>query len=364
MATLPANAGHPTLVNWAKFLDPNGKPYKLAELLNQSNELLQYLHWMEGNLVTGHKAAVRAGLPSVIFRKFYQGVPVSKTDRAVIEDVCAMQEARSEVDLDLATLNGDSAAFRMSEALGFFEAMSQACAQNLIYGDQSITKDGITGLTPRYNSLSASINTSVNILDAGGTGTDNTSVWLVVAGNETITGIFPKGSQAGLQHFDLGEIDAFDSTSAQGNRFRALAERWVWKYGFHIKDWRYAVRIANIDVSDLVSQSGTQVPGVPPTGSATQLIYMMIKAMARIPSMGMGTPMFLASRTVKEMLSIAALNKSQNALSFSAATDQFGGVAPGSVGGTGTGLQGGKLLFQGVPVLTVDRLLSTEARVV
>lgn len=364
MATLPANAGHPTLVNWAKFLDPNGKPYKLAELLNQSNELLQYLPWKEGNLPTGEKAAVRAGLPSAQFRRFYQGVAVSKSDRAIIEDVCAMLEARSEVDKDLAELNGDVGAFRLSEALAFVEAMGQTCAQNLIYGDQSLTKDGITGLTPRYNSLSVSNNTSANILDAGGTGSDNTSVWLIVAGAETITGIFPKGSQAGLQHFDLGEIDAFDGTSAQGNRYRALAERWVWKFGMHIKDWRYAVRIANIDVSDLVSQSGTQVPGVPPTGSATQLIYLMIKAMARIPSMGMGTPMFLASRTVKEMLSIAALNKSQNALSFSPAVNQFGTVAPGSVGGTGTGLKGGQLMFQSVPVLTVDRLLATEARVV
>lgn len=362
MATLPANAGHPTLVNWAKFLDPEGKPYKLAELLNQSNELLQYLPWKEGNLPTGEKAAVRAGLPTVQFRRFYQGVAVSKSDRAIIEDVCAMQEGRNEIDKDLADLNGDTAAFRMSEAVGFIEAMAQACAQQLIYGDQSLNKDGITGLTPRYNSLSASNNTSANILDAGGTGSNNTSVWLVVAGPETVTGIFPKGSQAGLQHFDLGEIDAWDGASAQGNRFRAYAERWVWKYGMHIKDWRYAVRIANINVADLIAQTNTQSNAIP--SPATLLIKLMIKAFARIPSMGMGTPMFLTSRTVKEMLAIQAMDKGQNALGFGPGIDQFGKVGPGSVAGSGTGLAGGQLLFQGIPVLTVDRILSTEARVV
>lgn len=356
MATLPANAGHPTLVNWAKVLDPNGKAYDVAELLNQSNELMRYMPWIEGNLPTGHKAAVRAGLPTVQFRRFYQGVSVSKTDRAIIEDVCAMQEGRNEIDQDLADLNGDQAAFRLSEGLGFVEAMTQTCAQNLIYGDASLNKDGITGLTPRYNSLSASNNTSANIIDAGGTGTDNTSVWLVVWGNETVTGIFPKGSKAGLNHEDLGVIDAFD---ASNKRFRAYAERWVWKYGLHVKDWRYVVRIANIDVSDLVGQTGTQA-----STAATLLIKLMIKAFARIPSMGMGSATFLASRTVKEMLSIQALDKSQNAIAFGPGVDQFGKVAPGSVGGTGTGLSGGQLYFQGVPVLTVDRILGTEARVV
>ena len=80
--------------------------------------------------------------------------------------------------------------------------------------------------------------------------------------------------------------------------------------------------------------------------------------------MGMGTPMFLASRTVKEMLSIGALDKSQNALSFTDAVNQHGAVAPGSVAGQGTGIQGGTLRFMGVPVVTVDQLLATEARVV
>lgn len=365
MATLPANAGHPTLVNWAKFLDPNGKPYKLAELLNQSNELLQYIPWMEGNLATGHKAAVRAGLPTVQFRRMYQGVPVSKSDRAIIEDVCAEQVGRNEIDRTLAELNGDVAAFRMSEALGFVEAQAQACAQALVYGDQSANKDGITGLTPRYNNIAAvngvTFNTAANIIDAGGTGSNNTSVWLVVMGSDTVTGIFPKGSKAGLQHEDLGLIDAFDINN---NRYRAYAEAWTWQYGFHIKDWRYAVRIANINVSDLINRTGTQVPGIPPTGSATQLIYLMSKAMQRIPSMGMGMPLFLASRTVKEMLSIQALDKSQNALSFRDALNQFGTQGPGSSGGTGTGLTGGRMEYMGIPILTVDRLLSTEARVV
>jgi len=357
MAQLPVVPGHSTLVDVAKSFDPQGNVAVVAELLNQSNEIIQYMPFNEGNLPTGHKAVVRAGLPNVQLRRFYQGVASSKSGRATIEDVCAMQEGRDEIDKDLAELNGNVNAFRLSESMAFVESMNQTFAQQIMYGDTSTNKDGVLGLTPRYNSLSASVASSANIINAGGSGADNTSVWLVVWGKETITGIYPKGSKAGLEQEDLGIQDAFDNQVPPA-RYRAYMERWVWKYGLHVKDWRYAVRIANIDVSDLVQQNNTQLNTAP-----TLLIKLMVKAMARIPSMGMGSATFLASRTVKEMLAIQALDRSQNALSFSASLDQFGRVTAGSVAGTGTGIRGGQLLFQGVPVLTVDAILGTEALV-
>lgn len=355
MATMPlVSSGRNTLIDIAKSFGPDGKVATVAELLNQSNELIQYMNFIEGNLPTGHKGVVRTGLPTVQLRSFYRGVKVSKSGRATIEDVCAMLEGRNEIDKDLADLNGNAPAFRLSEGLSFIESMNQSFAQQLMYGDTTSNPDGVLGLTPRYNSLSAT--NGQNIIDAGGSGSDNTSVWLVVWGENTVTGIYPKGSQAGLTQQDLGEIDAFDENS---DRFRAYAELWKWKFGLHVKDWRYAVRIANIDVSDLTGQTGTQA-----VTAATWLNKLMIKALARIPSMGMGTATFMASRTVKEMLSVAALDKSQNALSFTQAVNQYGTVAPGSVAGQGTGIQGGQLQFMGVPVLTVDQILATEARVV
>lgn len=356
MATLPLVSGRNTLLDVAKSFGPDGKVATVAELLNQSNEMLPYMNFIEGNLPTGHKGVVRTSLPNVQLRSFYKGVKVSKSGRATIEDVCAMAEGRNEIDKDLADLNGNTSAYRLSEGLAFVESMNQKFAQQIVYGDTSVNADGVLGLTPRYNSLSANVPSSKNIIDAGGSGSDNTSVWLVVFGENTVTGIYPKGSEAGLVQQDLGEIDAFDENN---DRFRAYAELWKWKFGLHVKDWRYAVRIANIDVSDLAGQTGTQA-----ITAATWLNKLMIKSLARIPSMGMGTPVFLASRTVKEMLSIGALDKSQNALSFTDAVNQFGTVGAGSVAGQGTGIQGGQLRFMGVPVLTVDQILSTEARVV
>jgi hypothetical protein len=349
MATLPSKAGAVTMTDIARSIDPDGKPAKLVELMTQANEILIDMTFIEGNLPTGHQSSIRVGLPAPTWRKLYQGVQPTKSIRAQVTDTCGMLEARNEIDVDAANLNGNTAEFRLSEAMGEIEGMNQSLGETLIYGDTSVNPERFTGLTPRFNTVSASVPTSQNVIDAGGTGSNNSSVWLVVWGPNTITGIYPKGSSAGLDHKDLGEIDAFD---ANNDRYRAFADLWKWKVGLAVRDWRYVVRICNINMTDLVAQTGTQAPT-----AATALMKLMIRAQSRIPMMGMGKPVFYANRTVKEFLSVAALDKSNTAVKVVEATNQFGDVAPGSV-------NNGSMQFFGTPIRTIDRLLSTEARVV
>lgn len=344
-ATL-GQGGKVTLLDFAKSIDPDGKTAAVVELLSQTNEILTDMLWIEGNLPTGHRTTVRTGLPTPTWRKLYQGVSPTKSIRAQVDDTCGMLEDRSEIDKDVAELNGNTPQFRLSEAQAHLEGMNQGMATALIYEQQSVNPERITGLAPRYNTLSASVPTSQNVISAGGSGSDNTSVWLVAWGSNTIHGIFPKGSKAGIVHDDLGLIDAFDTDN---KRFRAYADHWQWKCGLSVRDWRYAVRICNIDVSDLVAQSGTQA-----NTAATWLHKLMLRAMARIPSMKMGRPVFYANRTVREMLSIGALDKSNAALAIQSAVNQFGVVTPGSA-------NDGTLTFFGVPVRTVDQILNTEA---
>lgn len=347
MATLP-KAGAVTLLDFAKSLDPDGNTATVVELLNQSNEVLTDMKWIMGNLTTGHLTTVRTGLPQVVWRRLYKGVPAGKSQRAQVTDTTGMLEARSEVDKAVADLADNVSAFRLSEAQAFLESMNQAMTQTLFYGDSTINPERFTGLATRYSSLSAG--NGGNIIDAGGTGSDNTSMWLLIWGENTVTGIFPKNSKAGIEHTDLGVIDAFDDATPPA-RYRAYSDHWVWKCGISLRDWRYAVRIANIDISDLVGQTGTQA-----TTAATWLPKLMVKAMARVPNMGMGAAVFYGNRTVKEMLSIMAMDKTVNILSLQEGLNQLGQVSPGSVGN-------GKLALLGVPIRTVDSLLSNETRV-
>src|SRR3990172_1769088 len=200
MATLGTNVL--TLADWAKRLDPDGKVPSIVELLSQTNEILMDMQWIEGNLPTGHRTTVRTGLPTAAWRLLNQGVTPSKSRTVQIDEATGMLEAWSEVDKDLAELNGNTAAFRLSEAQAFIESMNIEMAQTLFYGNSSTSPEEFTGLAIRYSDLSA--DNAQNIVSGSGVGADNSSIWLVCWGANTVHGIFPKGSKAGLVHEEIG----------------------------------------------------------------------------------------------------------------------------------------------------------------
>ena len=193
-----------TLLDVAKRLDPDGGAADIAELLNTDNEMLIDMPWIEGNLPTGHRVTVRTGLPDVAWRKLNQGVPQSKSTTAQIDESCGMLEAFGQVDIDLAMLNGNTAAFRMGENRGFIEAMNQEMQSTLIYGDTSVNPERFLGIAPRFGDITGPENAE-NIIDASGSSTDNTSIYLVGWAPHTVHGIYPKGSKAGLIHDSWNE---------------------------------------------------------------------------------------------------------------------------------------------------------------
>ena len=338
MAVLSSN--NLTLADWAKRTDPEGRVPVIAELLSQSNEILEDCVFKEGNLPTGERVVIRTGLPAVYWRALNQGIPNSKSTTAQVDEACGILEARSEVDKDLAMLNGNTAQFRLSEDVAFLEAMNQTQATTMFYGNPAIEPKSFLGLAARYSSTPGGSGIGQNILEGGGTGSDNTSVYLVVWGDNTVYCPFPKGSTAGLMHEDLGEQTVYDGN----NRLQAYATRYQWKNGLVVKDWRYVVRIANIDASDMSNASGTQA-----STASTQLIKLMTRALYRIPNMAMGRAAFYMNRTVHGGLSIQAMDRAQNVLSVQQGLNQFGN--PYSW-----------LSFLGVPCRRVDALINAEAR--
>lgn len=334
MATLSTTAL--TLADWAKRLDPDGRVPVVAELLSQSNEILQDAKFMEGNLPTGHRVVIRTGLPAVYWRSINQGVPGSKSTTAQVDEAVGMLEAYCRVDKDLAELNGNTAQFRLSEDTAFLEAMNQAQASTMFYGNPATDPRQYLGLAPRYGAISGAGN-SQNIIDAGGTSSNNTSIWLTVWGDNTCFCTFPKGSKAGLIHEDQGVLTVYDSSN---NPYQAYQTHYQWKNGLVVKDWRYVVRICNINTANLVANT-----------AAADIIALMSRALDRIPNWGMGNAAFYMNRTVYSILRLQALQKSNYALGVEQALNQFG--TPQSW-----------LNFEGVPLRRVDQLLNTEARVV
>jgi hypothetical protein len=324
---------NPTLLDVARRTDPDGKIAAIAELLHDMNPILEDMPFKEGNLPTGHKHTIRTGLPDVYWRMLNEGVPASKSTTKAITDGCGMLEAYSEVDKDVAKLNGNTKEYRMSEDMAFLEAMNQEMASTLFYGNTDVDPEKFIGLAPRYSATSTDEdNSGYNVIDGGG-GDDgeNTSIWLVGWGINSVFGIYPKGSKAGLNMDDLAEQLDKDSNNKMK---RVLVSHFKWDIGLCVRDWRYVVRIANIDVADLAG------------ASAAGLVDLMIDAIERLPasatSGGMVRPVFYCNRTIMTYLRKQIKDTSNVNLTI----DSVAGKQVVS--------------FDGVPVRRCDAILNTE----
>ena len=159
-----------TYADWAKRMDDNYKVANIIEILSQTNEILDDMLVMEGNLPTGHKTTIRTGLPQATWRLLNAGVPNAKSTTAQIVDTCGNLETYAVIDKDIADLNGNTGEFRLSEVRAFLEGMSQQVAATLIYGNQHTNPERFTGLAPRYSTKNTSNSaTAANVLDGGGT---------------------------------------------------------------------------------------------------------------------------------------------------------------------------------------------------
>ena len=325
---------HPTLLDLSRVMDPSGKVTALVEILNETNEILDDMVWQEGNLITGHRTSIRSGLPTPTWRKLYGGVQPTKSRAVTITDSCGMLEDYAEVDVALADLNGNTGAFRTSEDAAHLEGFNQEIADTIFYGNEGTEPEAFTGFSPRFNSLSAA--NAENIIDAGGTGTDNQSIWLIVWGPQTCFGIVPKGSQAGFKMTDKGQVTIENVDGASG-RMEAYRTHYRWDAGLTVRDWRYIVRIANIDKSLLIKDMST----------GADLQDLMIRAIEQVPNLSAGRAAFYMSRSLRTMISRQAINMVKNStLTMEQA-------------------QGKRFpAFQGIPIRRTDAISADEARVV
>ena len=339
MATLASSAL--TLGEWATRLDPGGKPAAVIELLGQTNEMLTDMLWMQCNDGAGHKTTVRTGLPTATWRLLNYGVVKSKSTTAQVRDSTGMLEAYSEIDKALADLNGNTAEFRMGEDMAFIESMNQGMQGTVVYGNTTTTPERFTGLAPRFSSLSAP--NGGNIVNAGGSSNTNTSIWLIGWGQNTCHGLFPKGSKAGLQVRDLGEVPLYD---ANNNTYQGYRTHFKWDCGLTVRDWRFVVRIANINVT----------AGAVTTSNLVNTLIAAVNKLPFISAAGNSPPpggtkpgqvntVFYCNRTVRAALDIQAMAKN-NAFLTVETRDSKPYTA-----------------FRGIPIRICDRIRNDEANV-
>ena len=289
------------LLDLAKMTAPDGSiAPDIVQMMMQVNDVLRLMPFMTGNQTMGHQSVSNVGLPKGTYRRIYGKVKPTKGHQVQLVDTCAELAARSVIDktiIDLAGKdNSEGRKVRMNEDRNHIEGMSQQIAEGIIYGNEAELPEGMTGLAPRFSSTSNP--NGRNIFTAGTGGTKNRSIWLIVAGDRTVSGITPKGSSAGIEHLDMGMQSIHDGTDEVSGGAMLAYESWYYaRFGLMVKDWRYVCRICNVDLAtaDAVWSDGAFSGGI-------DLTDLMFKADGWLHSRGAGRAFWLMDRATKILL--------------------------------------------------------------
>ena len=322
---------YPTLLDQAKREDPNGKIAKIVEILTLQNPMLEDMTMLEANGPVSHRTTIRSGLPTPTWKKLNYGIQPTKSRTVQVTDTLGHLSDLAEVDADLLELNGNSADFVLSEHVAHLEGMNEEAASTLIYGNESTDTSKFTGLAARYNSRTAENGGNIVNPLASLTSTAGSSIWLIGWGPNTIHGIFPKGSKAGLATQDYGIVMS-ENQGGAGLRGRVHRTSYDWKLGLCVRDWRYAVRIPFVPASVVAS-------------AATGLDFTMAMAAAlhRIPALGLCRPVFYANRDTLTLIDQQGMSRST--LAFHTILDAQGHPIT---------------TFRGVPLKRCDAITNAE----
>lgn len=344
MATL--SAGALTYTEWALRHDPDGKVSVLINMMSQTNAILEDMMAVECQAAASYYWTQIVALPTPTRRAYNQGVAATLSGVGKQVTTCEMYGDWVKSDEALLSLGGDINTLRAQEVQIHAEKLGQAVAYDLFYGSKIGDPLQITGLTNIYNFVTSANPIYQNVLDAGGTGTDNCSLWLVGWGELQTVTIFPNGRPTGL---NIKDYDLLPAPDANGLMFPAYQSYLSWEIGLAVKDWRYNVRICNIDVSDLAG------------ATPFNLLHGLARIVDRPPTIPMGVGPVQATdnpfgnsmprsaiytnRTVHTWLSIQASDKTNMLLTM----QQWGGQSV--------------LTYRGIPIRIVDALTNAETRV-
>jgi hypothetical protein len=242
-----------------------------------------------------------------------------------------MLETYLEVDKKLASLSGNTNEFRMQEARAAIEGMSQTLATTLFAGDTDTDPEKFLGLQARYDDPSAGNGENIILGGAAGGQTDSSSIWLINWRPDKIHGIYSKGSAIGLQHEDLGEERLQDSSN---NFYQGLVSHLSMDIGLCVRDWRYAVRICNVDDSLLTKDAS----------AGADIIDLMIQATEQIKDLN-GSPRFYCSQNVRSFLR----RQINNATNVNLTQENFAGKRT--------------VLFDSIPVRRTSAIVPTESTI-
>lgn len=332
------------LIELHKRKDPDGNIAQVVEALHTINPVMKDANVINCNNGTTHRTTIRTGIGSATWGELYKGIPFSKSQTAQVEDVTGFIERLSNVDQRLLDISPDAAAVRLSEAQPALESISQEFEQSVFYSNVHTNGNQLHGLAPRYNAVSG-VAAASQVIDGGGTGSDNTSIWFVGWGDQQCSILTPESMGAGIKREDMGLQRVLDD---DGNPYFAKEEKFCQYGGLTVKDYRFVSRICNVDISDV--RAGT----VDLYGLMRKAYYAnQARRNPKVDNGGMvaaGRMSIYCNSDILEALDALGTNAGNS--------DNFVRLGKGELDGAEVDT------YRGFPVRETDALLNTEARVV
>lgn len=280
---------NPTLLDIRNASNTDGSIAKIIEIQDSVNDLPSTATFIEASDITSHLTTLRSTIPTPTWRRFNEFVPSTVAKTVQVTETMGMLADYAVVDAALARLNNNAPAFLISQNKAHIEGFIQQVSSTTWFGNEATAPATFTGLAPRY--ASTTLVNGENVIDglSGAPNATLTSIWLVGWSPETVSFIYPRGSTAGITMKDCGEQTVRDSN---GNGMQALQMYYEQKIGLAVSDWRYVVRIANINQGALKANRS----------SGADLIDLMTQAMELVPSLNGVRPVFYMNRKCRSML--------------------------------------------------------------
>jgi len=313
----------------------------VVEALTQLTPFMKDANVVSCNSGTEHRSTIRTGLPAVSWGALYQGIAQSKGNYTEVKDTTGFVEGLSSVDERLLNLKPTEAAkMRLVEGQGFLESIAQTVDSAIWYSDVKVNGKQFHGLAPRYNALS-----NANVVNGGGSGSDNTSIWFVTHGDMQTSVIVPDAVPAGVQREDMGRQRVLDGN---GNPYYVKEEKFTQHLGLCVKDWRFNGRIANIDVSDVIA-------GTVALNPLMRKLYYKLQGrraykMEREGQVSPGRTVIYMNRLMLEALDAETSNGRSG-------VDNFVRLTPMEVQGEEV------MTWRGIPIRETDAIVTSEALV-
>ena len=335
----------PDILNNYSSADARAQFVIPARILDRMTPFIKMLPMVPSNNVLSNIATRTDSLPVASTRRWNEGIKATVSKNVPLSDPIALFEDYSEVDKDLWEIQNQPNMWRSDQDMNHIEGLFQLIESQLIYGNIGTLPGSINGFATRFNNLESYPNGdstwAVNVWNGGSTTAGSvTSAWMIEFGDDSVYGIYPSNTPAGLSLEDLGQYTKQLGSGTTGSTganymYEVLGTLLTWYVGIQISDERCVQRIANINPVALGANNFDE--------------NIFIQAKNWLPRAGEapGT-VILVNRALKTQIDIRAVSQKLNTY-FTPPSDNSMDVFGKAV-----------TKFQNIPIYVAEKILSTE----